>query len=843
MMMPRRVGRYEILREIGRGGMGTVYLAYDPKLSRQVAIKGLISEQTTPEKQERLRREARAAAALTHPNIAQVYDVLTHENQDFVILEYVEGKSLAAILEGGPLPPGEVARIGLGIAQALAFAHRRGILHRDMKTENVMIGQDGTVKVLDFGLARWLTAPEDQRLTQDGLVVGTARAMSPEQAMGKPLDFRSDIFSLGSLLYEAATGQPAFSGETLLETMQKVARAEFVPLRKLAPHLPESLVTTIERCLEKDPNARFQDALEVAKALGDVTATLGTTPLPSLTHTTILVKRLWSKVLYVIVALGLLSGLLALAWQRGWFSASPPLTVAVLPIAGQIPEAFPLTGTAVAETLTGTLATLSGLQVVAGREVRSVFREGMGVKELASALGVQEVIETLLAPTGDPATVFVELRRIAGASGRIRWSRKLEVGARDPTLLTERLGAALVEAFPELRQKHPRRLPHKDALLAYLTVQQRLEAGLASPNYEEEIALLQKAEELDPDYPESFIAHASILRFLGTNLNQSQQLEEAEKLLTKAARADPNHPLIPLRQAQLYRARGDHQQALVVLRQLTSSRPGDPAAWAALGATLASLGRAEESERAYARALALQPAITTWDSLSSSRADRGDLAGARQAAQEILRRAPNHPLGLFRLGYVSALAGDFPTCEKLYSQLYSATHGLLDLLNWGTCAFYTGDLPKALGLYQEAAKQAPQDPRPWANLGDTYLWSGQGKQAQEHYLKAYELLRKRPSADRPAFSAHLLAHLGRFEEAVLEAQKAVAAAPNRSWNLFVAAEVAALAGDKVTMLAYARRARELAAPKQWLSGPEFAPYRSLPEFQALFATPVHGGSP
>lgn len=841
--MPLRVGRYEILRQIGKGGMGTVYLAYDPELSRHVAIKGLTSEQTTPERRERLRREARAAAALTHPNIAQVYDVLTHENQDFVIMEYIEGKTLAAILEEGPLAPGEVARIGVGIAQALAFAHRRGILHRDIKTENIMISQDGTVKVLDFGLARLLTAPEDRRLTQDGLVVGTSRAMSPEQATGKPLDFRSDIFSLGSLLYEAASGQPAFAGETILETMHKVARAEFVPLRQLAPHLPEGLVSTIERCLKKDPNARFQDALEVAKALRDATATLGTAHLPSLAHTTFLAKRLRRKAIYAVVVLGLLAGLLALALQQGWLSAPEPLTVAVLPIAGQVPAAFPLTGTAVAEALTSTLATLTGLQVVAGREVRSVFREGIGVKELALALGVDDVIETLLAPTGDPTTVFVELRRIAGASGRIRWSWKAEVGAQHPVFLMERLGTALVEAFPELRQKRPPRLPHKDALVAYLTVQQRLDAGLASPNYQEEIALLRKAEELDPNYPESFITHASIERFLGTNLNEPRRLEEAEKLLAKAAKADPNHPLIPLRQAQLYRARGDHQRALDILRQLTSNRPGDPAAWAALGATLSSLGRAEESEKAFARALALQPAITTWDSLSSSRADRGDFAGARHAAQEILRRAPNHPLGLFRLAYVSGMAGDFATCEKLNAQLYPVTSSVLDLLNWGTCAFYAGDLLKARDLYQQATERVPQDPRPWANLGDTYLWLGQKAEARWHYLKAHQLLKQQPAAARPEFSAHLLAHLERFEEAVLEAQKAVAAAPNRNWNLFVAAEVAALAGDKISMLAYAKRARQLLAPKQWFDGPEFAPYRNLPEFQALFASQVQGGSP
>ena len=834
-MSRRAVGRYRILRELGRGGMGTVYLAFDPELSRHVALKGLGSGQATEEKRQRLRREARAAASLTHPNIAQVYDVITQEDQDWVVMEYVEGKSLAEILEHGPLPPGEVARIGAQVARALAFAHHRGIVHRDVKTENVMLAADGTVKVLDFGLAQILSLPQDQRLTQEGLVVGTSRAMSPEQAMGKPLDHRSDIFSLGSLLYEAATGKPAFAGETVLETMHKVARAEYVPPQELVPELPAPLVEVIQRCLARDPEQRFQDAAEVAQILGESSRTLGTAVLAPVGRPTVLVRRLGRRLPWVVGALVLLSLLLGVAAWRGLFAAKKPRMVAVLPVSGEIPASSPLARTAIAEALSGFLANLQGLYVVADREVRAVYREQASVRELAAALGVEEVVEAVVGPGREPGTLAVQLRRLAGESGRILWSETLQVAANDLGAIQDRLATALADGLRGFGQRRPRRQPPPEALEAYLAVKKRLDEGQGSAGYQEELSLLAKAEAAAPDFPEPLLAHASIERFLATSSGDPQHFTRAQELLDRAEQVDPEHPELPLRRAQLLRAQGDAAAAATLLRELTRRRPGDPLAWATLGSALAALGQVEESEKAFARALALQPSITTLSTLASARADRGDFAGARQAAEAMLRRAPDHPLGLFRLGYVELLEGNFASCEKLFARLYPKTASLVDLLNWGTCAFYAGDLAKAEVLYRKAGEQAPQDPRPWANLGDVFLWRGEREQAQAFYAKALALLEAWPMPTRSDLYPHLLAHLGRLEDAIVAAQRAVAAAPERNWNLFVAAEVAAIAGDKTSMLAWAKKALERRAPHAWFAGPEFAPYRETPEFRRLFS--------
>ncbi len=832
------VGRYQILRELGRGGMGTVYLAFDPELSRHVAIKGLGTGQATPEKRERLRREARAAAALTHPNIAQIYDVITQQDQDFVVMEWVEGQTLADLLASGPLSPGEVARIGAQIARALAFAHRRGIIHRDVKCENVMITPEGTAKVLDFGLAQIQGLPPDQRLTQEGLVVGTSRAMSPEQAMGKPLDHRSDIFSLGSLLYEAATGQPAFAGETVLETMHKVARAEYVPLEHAAPRLPQELAAVIQRCLERDPQRRFQDASEIANLLAGVSQTLGTAYLPPVPRATLVVQKLNRHLPYVAAAVMILSAVAAISLLRGWLGAPKPVTVAVLPVSGALATETPLVSTAVADAVAGFLANLQGLHVVAGREVRSVLREGMGVREAARALGVQELVEAVIAPGTEASTVRVQLSRLDGSTGRILWSQTLEAVSANPLPLQERITTALQDAFRQFRARRRPKTPPPEALEAYLEVKKRLDAGTPSRGYGEELALLEKVEAAAPDFVDALITHASIERFLGGNLNDPKRFAKAEELLRRASEADAEHPEIPLRRAQLAQSRGHAEEAVQILHQLTRVRPGDPTAWRTLGSALAQLQRQEESEKAFARALSLQPNIATWDQLSSARADWGDLAGARQAAQEILKRAPNHPLGLFRLGYVAALEGDFALCEKLFSQLYPQTNLLSDLYNWGTCTFYQGNVQQALQIYMQALARAPDDHRSHLNVADSHFWLGNHQEARAHYQKALELLEANPHPRRYwADKAHILAHLGRFEEAVWAAQKNVSERSNRNWNLFVAAEVAALAGDKTSMLAYSRKALELGAPKQWFSGPEFAPYRQLPEFRALFATP------
>ena len=263
--------RYRILAQLGSGGMGVVYRARDEKLERDVAIKmlqpGLLTDQ---EGRERFRREARVLAKLNHSHIAAVYDVIESKGSDYIVMELVAGESLAAKLHAGPLPIAEATSIAAQIAQALEEAHEQGIIHRDLKPGNVMITPKGQAKVLDFGLAK-LFAPlgTDSALSLSGtrVLMGTPRYMSPEQALGKKLDVRTDLWSLGVLFYESLTGATPFQGTSNIAILNAVMTESFTPLREIRPDLPAFAGTIVTHALHKDPEQRYASAREMSADL------------------------------------------------------------------------------------------------------------------------------------------------------------------------------------------------------------------------------------------------------------------------------------------------------------------------------------------------------------------------------------------------------------------------------------------------------------------------------------------------------------------------------------------------------------------------------------------------
>ena len=254
--------RYEVIDRIGRGGMAEVFRARDLLLDREVAVKVLFPENASdPNFVERFRREAQSAAGLNHPNIVGVYDWGQHGSTYFMAMEYVPGNTLAQIIRRhGTLRAEVAARIGAQIADALAFAHRNGVVHRDVKPANILITDAGFVKVADFGIARAIDAGHDEGLTQDGAVMGTATYFSPEQAKGEGADPRSDMYSLGIVLYEAVAGRPPFVAESALATAYMQVHDQAEPLPKAAPGTPNKYSAIVGKCMAKDPAVRYATA-------------------------------------------------------------------------------------------------------------------------------------------------------------------------------------------------------------------------------------------------------------------------------------------------------------------------------------------------------------------------------------------------------------------------------------------------------------------------------------------------------------------------------------------------------------------------------------------------------
>jgi len=330
-----KLGPYEIQSLIGTGGMGEVYLAHDSRLNRTVAIKVLPSSYSTDrDRLQRFAQEARAAAALNHPNILSIYDIGEEKGAPYVVSELLEGETLRDRLKTGALPVRRVVDYASQVARGLAAAHEKGIVHRDLKPENLFVTSDGRVKILDFGLAK-LTRPETetesgdaptiQVATEAGVVMGTAGYMSPEQVRGKPADHRSDIFSFGAILYEMISGKRAFHGETSADTMSAILKEEVSELSETARNVPPGLERIVHHCLEKHPSQRFQSAGDLAfdlEALSGVSSSTKSGAQAAMHAAASAESRLYAVFGGGAAVLAL--AMLALGWWLGKESATAP---------------------------------------------------------------------------------------------------------------------------------------------------------------------------------------------------------------------------------------------------------------------------------------------------------------------------------------------------------------------------------------------------------------------------------------------------------------------------------------------------------------------------------------
>jgi serine/threonine protein kinase len=319
-MIGRTIAHYTVLEKLGEGGMGVVYKARDSHLDRFVALKVLPADKVADaERKRRFVQEARSASALNHPNIVTIHDISEADGTVFIVMEYVAGKSLADLIPRHGMRPGEALKHAVPIADALAAAHAAGIVHRDFKPGNVMVGSDGRIKVVDFGLAKLTDTGEasendvtvgagDRPQTAEGLVVGTAAFMSPEQAEGKKVDARSDIFSFGAVLYEMMTGRRAFQGDSQASTLAAVLHSEPKPATQVVESLPAETDRVIARCLKKDPERRFQGMADVKVALLELKEESDSGSLAAPTHARRTARRAW---IWTVGALGVLMLLIA----------------------------------------------------------------------------------------------------------------------------------------------------------------------------------------------------------------------------------------------------------------------------------------------------------------------------------------------------------------------------------------------------------------------------------------------------------------------------------------------------------------------------------------------------
>jgi serine/threonine-protein kinase len=436
-----RLGPYQIQALLGVGGMGEVYRGRDTRLGREVALK-VISPRLVgdPSLRRRFELEARAASVLNHPSIVTVYDVGESEGVSWIAMEWVEGRTLRQAIAGGPLPLRDVVSIARQVADGLAAAHAKGVVHRDLKPENVMLTGDGRSKILDFGLARQtlgealegpashvgtLTPPPSDA-TREGTILGTVGYMSPEQAAGRPADFRSDQFSLGLIVYEMLAGRRAFERPTAVETLSAVIREEPVALSSLRPGLPEALLGLIARCLAKRPEERFASTRELAAALeafgaGQSAASEAPTEVRPAPEPT---PRRWLRRPALVLGAVLALALAAAGGIRFLASRNTIDSLAVLPFenASREPEAEYL-GDGLTESLIDQMSRVPSLKVMARATVFR-FKGTADPLEAGRTLGVGAVLTGKVSRRGDRLSISAELVDIT--TGARLWGERYD---------------------------------------------------------------------------------------------------------------------------------------------------------------------------------------------------------------------------------------------------------------------------------------------------------------------------------------------------------------------------------------------------------------------------------
>ena len=549
----QKLARYEIISQLGAGGMGEVYRARDSQLHRDIALKVLppsdLHDQTA---RARLVREARAAAALNHPHICTVHEVGEETGQAYIAMELVEGRTLSAIVAAGAMPAGEVARLGGQLADALSHAHDRGVVHRDLKCNNIIVTPEGRAKVLDFGLAKRSTSADlavtymQVSLTQSGVAAGTLPYMSPEQLRGEPATPASDIWALGVVLYEMLAGARPFSGQTPFEVSAGILGS--VP-PQLPAAVPSRLAAIVQRCLAKEPGDRFPSAAAVRHALeasGATAPAVETRVTPSPARRASRIRQMFSLRLAVVVAAVVLVGAGGVAGWRTWQSSGPAATFAIMPFENPANDPdLEYLCEGVAESMIRRLSTLPAVRISHLNTVLSFKGRTNDPVALGRDLGVRTILTGTLRRDGP--RLHITARLVDVATGRELWANSYDRPAAELLNVQDDLADAITNEGLRLRltnddrerlERHP--TTNGDAYDLYLQADY-LQRTSTEEDYLYSRELLERAVNHDKKFAEAYAALAANYAMMVTDgmARPSDAWPQVRRYTRLAREADP----------------------------------------------------------------------------------------------------------------------------------------------------------------------------------------------------------------------------------------------------------------------------------------------------------------
>jgi serine/threonine protein kinase/tetratricopeptide (TPR) repeat protein len=878
-----RLGPYEILSSIGAGGMGEVYRARDTRLGRDVAVKVLPAEfAPDPERLRRFGQEAKATAALDHPNILAVFDIGTHDGTPYIVEQLLEGGSLRELLRGGPIPSAKAVKFGVQIAQGLAAAHEKGIVHRDLKPENLWVSKDGRVKILDFGLARLRPQklPEQEPKTEAptldsptwvGTVLGTPGYMSPEQVRGQAADERTDIFAFGCVLYEMLAGRKAFTGDTATDVAAAILKEDPPDLSKLAPKVPPVLAQLVGRCLEKHPEARFSSAHDLALALeavsGFETAALvrGKSEDVQRPH-----WQLWALGAAAAVVLIAIVGGVVFERRPANPKTAPATTqkIVVLPFEnlGAPEDAYFASG--MTEEITSRLANVRGLAVISRTTAMHYEHSQESVKQIGAELGVAYVLEGSVRwehGQGGASRVRITPQLIRAADDTHVWADSYDRDLADVFSIQSDVAESTVRAMgvallPQVRatlqEASTNDIQAYDLYLRGLEFRSR---GSDKSYEEPALNMFQTAVEHDSRFALAFVelAKSRLTMYWQYYDRSPQQLTLAKEAAERALELRPDlaepHDALGY---YYYMGMRDYPRALQEFGVALKIKPGDSSAICGTAYVLRRQGRWGDSVDWLDRALEVDPQnASIWADLAETCTLGRRYADSDLASTNAIALGPQWG-GIYGSRALNQLRwkGDVREAQAILDQA-ARVSGLTD--DSGELALATWRVAMARRDYQGWLRLTERAPRTIDYQGlylpsalmraQVLMLAGQGDAAHRSFddarLELEQKVKRDPDDDRYRSSlAIAYAGLGRRDEAIREAKLGHALMPASRDALMARHRVETLA-LVYTMVGQNKEAIETlndllsrsgsSTPHTLRLDPRYDPLRADPRFQGL----------
>jgi eukaryotic-like serine/threonine-protein kinase len=867
-------GRYQLLRILGQGGMGAVYQARDQELGRIIALKVIRPELAgNPSILQRFKQELILSRNVTHKNVVRIYDMGEADGTKFITMEYVEGEDLRSMLaRDGKIAPQKAAEIVQQICRALDAAHAEGVIHRDLKPQNVMLDPQGRVVVMDFGLARSLEAPG---MTQTGTLVGTLEYMSPEQAMGAELDQRSDLFAVGLIFFELLTGKVPYKADTGIATLMKRTHERAIPASDVDNEVPKSLSVIVAKCLEREPPQRFQSAQDVLRQLDAWQGNPSISPsvlarmapaAPSRSSVQISLNLpsqrgwVWAvSILALIVIFFAIPFTRHLVFHSNSQTTSEPSTQRVEgipdPSKGKFLAVLPLkvlgdekslryVSDGLVDALSAKLFQLKEVHVASSSAVEKVATADMPIAKIARALGVNLILQGMVQGTADKLRVTLNLEDVA--SGHRIWSQEFTGVPQDLLTMEDQIYATLVTALDvkptdeEVSRNGVHPTENTAAYDAYLKGRDALRGSQGSRDTESAINLLEGALRQDPNFA---LAYAGLADANLTLYGDTKDTLYSERALVAANKAESLNPALPevhLALGSVYSNMGRSAEAITQLKQALALLPNSDDAYRRLGKAYLAGGHKQEAVAAFQSAVSVNPYYwSNHNTLGGAYFQFGEHDKALQEYERVTQLAPDNPSGYRNMGAVYFRQGRWNDAVPAFQKALELKPDAGTYTNLGTAYFFLKRNDEAINMFEKAVQLTPKDEATMGNLGDAYRAAGRTADATKTYDRAIQLAVQQLEVNPKLASvtgdlALYYAKKGDATSALQYIRQARSLDASDLQLIYDQAQIYALSGKTKEALTALREAFQKGySPEEALNDPELVSIKGLPEFTKL----------